>query len=84
MPNQTLMSSDINNVTQSEELQDRLVFEVDAANFNPEMCMDLASRSAAMMDNEPLRHLFDLDFVPFSYIVAVSDPLKYKVSHPAH
>lgn len=79
MPNQTLMSADINNVTQSQEMQDRLVFEVDSYNFTPELCVDLASRAATVMELEPNRHLFDVDFVPFSYIVAVTNPLKYQV-----
>eukprot|EP00892_Ulva_mutabilis_P010917 jgi/Ulvmu1/8198/UM041_0007.1 len=79
VPNQSLMSSDINNVTQSHELQDRLVFEVDSGHFTPDLCADLASRISVMMAQEPNRHLFDIDFVPFSYIIAVTDPLKYKV-----
>lgn len=79
MPNQTLMSCDINNVTQSAELQDRLIFEVDSAHFTPDLCADLASRAASIMEQEANRHLFDVDFVPFSYIVAVTNPLKYQV-----
>lgn len=79
VPNQTLMSSDINNVTQSHQLQDRLIFEVDSVNFTPELCVDLANRIAVLMEHEQNRHLFDVEFVPFSYIVAVTNPLKYQV-----
>lgn len=78
------MSADINNVTQSQEMQDRLTFEVDSYNFTPDLCLDLASRTANVMELEANRHLFDVDFVPFSYIVAVTNPLKYQVpSSPA-
>jgi hypothetical protein len=79
VPNETLMKADINNVSDSKNIQDRLSFEVDSACVTPEVCDDLADRLIAETSKETARHLFNSEFVPFSYIQEVTNPLKYKV-----
>jgi hypothetical protein len=83
VPNQTLMTSCIVNVSQSLQLLDRLTFEVDMKEMKPELCQELAFRVREMMAEESPRRLFDDDVVPDSYIIGVTDPLKYKVRFPA-
>lgn len=82
VPNQTLMSSDIVNVTQSRELVDRLTFEVDMPEMQPDLCDKLAEKVLDMMNREEPRRLFNHDFIPASYIVGVANPLKYTVRSP--
>lgn len=85
VPNQSLMTSDIVNVTQSRNLVDRLTFEVDVLEMKPELCEELAGRVLDMMNKEEPRRLSSTDFVPSSYIVGVTNPLKYTVrSHALH
>ena len=79
VPNQTLMGSDIINVTQSRSMVDRITFEVDMPEMKPELCEQLAGRVLRMMKEEKPRRLFSADFVPNSYIVGVTNPLKYMV-----
>ena len=79
VPNQTLMASDIVNVTRSRNLVDRLTFEVDMHEMRPELCDELAARVLRMMHAEEPRRLFSTDFEPRSYIVGVTNPLKYTV-----
>ena len=79
VPNETLMSCDILNVTHSRNLTDRLEFEVDIPAMHPDLCEDLAQRVVLMQTNEEPRRLFNNGFTPASYILGVSNPLKYKV-----
>jgi small-conductance mechanosensitive channel len=82
VPNNTLMTSDILNVSQSKNLTDRLTFQVDVPAMCPELCEDLAQRVADMMEKEEPRRLFNSSFIPASHILGVSDPLKYDVCLP--
>lgn len=79
VPNETLMATDIINVTNSRNIVDRISFEVDIARMNPDLCMDLEERMRNMMEQEEPRRLFNRNFPPNSYIDGFSDPLKYKV-----
>lgn len=76
------MASDIINVTQSRNLVDRLTFEVDMDKMRPKLCEELTDRLLEMMAREQPRRLFADEFVPNSYIVGVTNPLKYTVRHP--
>lgn len=79
VPNEKLMQSDILNVTHSRNLTDRLTFEVDVLTMTPELCDDLAKRVVEMQEREEPRRLFNNDITPGSYILGVSNPLKYSV-----
>lgn len=82
VPNETLMSCDIINVTHSRNLKDRLTFQVDVRAMHPDLCEDLAQRVMDMQEREEHRRLFNNGFQPASYILGVTDPLKYTVQCP--
>lgn len=79
VPNEQLMQCDIINVTNSRHLIDRLTFEVDVQAMRPQLCDDLARRVAEMQEREEPRRLFSNNFPPNSYILGVTNPLKYSV-----
>lgn len=79
VPNETLMSTDIINVTSSRNIIDRISFEVDIDKMHPVLCADLEERMRGMMEQEEPRRLFNRNFPPNSYIQGFSNPLKYKV-----
>ena len=78
VPNKKLMGIDIQNVTESKRLQDRIQFEVDADSVTPEAMADLSATVHEMVCDEYVRHLFDTDFVPYAAMIEVRDPLKYQ------
>jgi small-conductance mechanosensitive channel len=79
VPNQTLMATDIVNVSASKNQTDRMTFQVDVTAMSPELCEDLAQRCAEMIKREEPRRLFNSGFMPASHILGISDPLKYNV-----
>lgn len=78
------MATDIVNITESKNLQDRVTFEVDAAHVTPAAVEDLAHCVHELVCEEHVQHFFDQDFVPYAAMVEVSDPLKFQVRPLAH
>ena len=79
MPNQTLMASDIKNVTDSDTRKDFATFTVDAKGVTPAMVHELADRAHAMTQGAAVAHLFDQDTHPHAAVSAIRDPLKFEV-----
>lgn len=84
VPNQTLMASDIKNVTESDTMKDFAEFTVDAKGVTPAMVHDLAERVHQMMQGAAVAHLFDHDTHPHAAISSVADPFKFNVRPRRH
>jgi hypothetical protein len=79
VPNEKLMTMDINNITESKVMQDRIVFEVDTSVVHPEAMADLSSCVHEVIKDENVQHLYDQDFVPYAAMLELRNPLKYEV-----
>lgn len=79
VPNETLMKSDIDNITESDALMDRIHFEVDAKGVTPAAIQELGHRVHEMMKDAAVAHLYDHHYHPHASIRAIGNPLKFQV-----
>ena len=79
VPNETLMKSDIDNITESDALMDRIHFEVDARGVTPAMVKELGHQVHDMMHDSSVAHLYDRHYHPHASIRAIGNPLKFQV-----
>lgn len=73
------MATDIVNVSESRNLQDRVTFEVDAQLVTPAAVQDLAACLQGLVREGHVQHLFDQSFTPYAAMVEVCNPLKLQV-----
>jgi hypothetical protein len=83
VPNESLMKCDIDNITESDSIMDRIHFEVDAKGVTPDKVHELGHMVQEMMKDGSVQHLYDHHFHPHAAIKSIGNPLKYQVPRSA-